>query len=147
MLMHTSEIRTNDSLETDLAHILDVTGGEISVKTDSYAFGIVICELLTGLNPMAKPLGQLVECALEDEKLAAELDDKIEWRDADLAVKLATIAVNCSAGRKDKRATAQVRQVAVVVINPNPYVGLLYTMKQTNKNHTMSYYCLPFSIP
>jgi serine/threonine protein kinase len=97
-----------------------LTGGEISVKTDSYALGIVICELLTGLNPMAKPLGQLVECALEDENLATVLDAKTEWKDTEMAVELATIAIRCSAFRKDKRATAQdVLPVLERLYNPN----------------------------
>jgi hypothetical protein len=81
-------------------------GGEISVKTDSYAVGIVLCELLTGLNPMSQPLSYLVEGALEDEKLASILDKNAVW-DLDIAWQLADIAIRCSQGRKEKRSTAQ----------------------------------------
>jgi serine/threonine protein kinase len=81
-------------------------GGEISVKLDSYAFGIVLFEILTGLNPMAKPLRSFVDCALEDEALQTVLDEKAKW-DLDVAAQLANIALRCSIARKDKRATAQ----------------------------------------
>jgi serine/threonine protein kinase/Leucine-rich repeat (LRR) protein len=110
-----------DKLEADHTHIKTenvigtrcymppeyMSGGEVSVKTDSYAVGVVICEILTGLNPMAKPLVQLVEGALEDEELETILDAKIVWEDRDLAKQLADIAVRCSRGRKEKRATVQ----------------------------------------
>jgi serine/threonine protein kinase len=81
-------------------------GGEISVKLDSFAFGIVLFEILTGVNPMAKPLRTLVDCALEDEKLLTVLDDKTVW-DIAVATDLANIALRCSKARKDRRATAQ----------------------------------------
>jgi hypothetical protein len=86
--------------------LTDVQGGEISVKTDSYAYGVVLCELLTGLNPMAKPLPMMVVDALEEDSLGKILDKKTHWTLA-IARKLADIAVRCSAYRKIKRATVQ----------------------------------------
>jgi serine/threonine protein kinase len=78
-------------------------GGEISPKTDSFAYGIVLCELLTGLNPMEMPLQVAVEDAL-DLDIRTILDTKTNW-DKELAHKLAEIAIRCTAARKIKRAT------------------------------------------
>jgi serine/threonine protein kinase len=78
-------------------------GGEISPKTDAFAYGIVLCELLTGLNPMEMPLQVAVEDAL-DLDIRTILDTKTNW-DKELARKLAEIAIRCTAARKIKRAT------------------------------------------
>jgi serine/threonine protein kinase/Leucine-rich repeat (LRR) protein len=84
-----------------------LSGGEISVKTDSYAFGVVLCELLTGLNPMEKPLIALIEDALEANGLTEVLDEKATWTNSEQALQLAKIALRCTAYRKMKRATVQ----------------------------------------
>jgi Leucine-rich repeat (LRR) protein len=85
-----------------------VAGGEISVKTDSFAFGIVLCELLTGINPMAKPLRAMLDDALETETLDDVLDDQVSSWDMDIARALASIALRCSESTKSRRATVQV---------------------------------------
>ena len=75
---------------------------------DSFALGIVMCEILTGLHPMAKPLAELIEDALEGDELSTILDSKAEWNDSVLdSKKFASIALRCAAGRKMKRATVQ----------------------------------------
>jgi Leucine-rich repeat (LRR) protein len=86
--------------------IPDLSGGEISVKTDAYAYGVVVCEILTGLNPMAKPLPVLISDALEEGGLESVLDKKCTW-DSEIVHELASIAARCSRVSKLRRKTAQ----------------------------------------
>jgi Leucine-rich repeat (LRR) protein len=76
------------------------------VKTDAYAYGVVVCEILTGLNPMAKPLPVLISDALEEGELESVLDKKCTW-DSAIVHELASIAARCSRVSKLRRKTAQ----------------------------------------
>ena len=54
--------------------------GHVSEKTDTYAFGVVLCELLTGLGPANYDTGELLSATMQDvlpnaeRELPAQLD-------------------------------------------------------------------------
>eukprot|EP00935_MAST-01C_sp_MAST-1C-sp1_P000817 g817.t1 len=79
------------------------SGGQVSVKIDAFALGIVICELLTGINPTEQPLREVIAEALGAGELDTALDSKILWTSS-LAAALAKIAMSLTTAIKTQRA-------------------------------------------
>jgi serine/threonine protein kinase len=81
--------------------------GQISAKVDSYAMGMVFLELLTGLHPGKNDLVDLVQNALDAERLDSVLDANAGPWPLDSAKRVAAIALHCLAAQKGRRASVE----------------------------------------
>ncbi len=77
--------------------------GNVSAKTDTYAFGVVLLELLTGKPPMNRATRELLSDTLAPElehpeqQFGSCLDGKVKWEESNVQAgcKLAAIAAGC----------------------------------------------------
>ena len=91
--------------------------GRVSAKTDTYAFGVVLLELLTGRPPFNRPSRMLLaeELGAEVEQpqrlFAPHLDSAAgEWRGRELktALRLAAVVARCVASERSRCVAADV---------------------------------------
>ncbi|CAM0871299.1 unnamed protein product [Alopecurus aequalis] len=75
--------------------------GQVSVKSDTYSFGMVILELLTARSPIGLP--ELVERAVEDGELRSILDESAGYWPLKEAYDLAQLGLSCLEMRSKDR--------------------------------------------
>jgi serine/threonine protein kinase len=75
--------------------------GQVSVKSDTYSFGMVILQLLTARSPIGLP--ELVERAVEDDELSGVLDESAGNWPLKEAYALAQLGLSCLEMRSKDR--------------------------------------------
>uniref|UniRef100_A0ACD5W6Y3 Uncharacterized protein n=1 Tax=Avena sativa TaxID=4498 RepID=A0ACD5W6Y3_AVESA len=75
--------------------------GQVSVKSDTYSFGMVILQLLTARPPIGLP--ELVERAVEDAELTGVLDESAGYWPLKEAYDLAQLGLSCLEMRSKNR--------------------------------------------
>ena len=108
--MTATQVHTQHVIGTQVYMAPEVHRGQISTKLDSYAFGLVIVEVLTGYPILAPIPGKLDLMALFEEdlgspdKLAAHLDKRASWHQHEERVSvLYGLAERCLELRRNQR--------------------------------------------
>ena len=108
--MTATQVHTQHVIGTQVYMAPEYHRGQISTKLDSYAFGLVIVEVLTGYPILAPIPGKLDLMALFEEdlgspdKLAAHLDKRASWHQHEERVSvLYGLAERCLELRRNQR--------------------------------------------
>ncbi|XP_051225291.1 U-box domain-containing protein 35 isoform X2 [Lolium perenne] len=97
--------------------------GQVSVKSDTYSFGMVILQLLTARPPIGLP--EVVERAVEDAELLGVLDESAGSWPLKEAYDLANLALSCLEMRSKSRPDLR-SKVAVELERLNNLVAALF---------------------
>jgi serine/threonine protein kinase len=97
--------------------------GQVSVKSDTYSFGMVILQLLTARPPIGLP--EVVERAVEDAELSSVLDESAGSWPLKEAYDLANLALSCLEMRSKSRPDLR-SKVAVELERLNNLVAALF---------------------
>ncbi|KAK1606910.1 hypothetical protein QYE76_030583 [Lolium multiflorum] len=97
--------------------------GQVSVKSDTYSFGMVILQLLTARPPIGLP--EVVERAVEDAELSSVLDESAGSWPLKEAYDLANLGLSCLEMRSKSRPDLR-SKVAVELERLNNLVAALF---------------------